>query len=72
MEKYNKSSSKAGLGFLGVLTILFIALKLTGKITWSWWLVWLPIWILPAVFIVGGSIATIVMVLSKKNKKGNT
>jgi hypothetical protein len=24
------------------LQILFIALKLTGQITWSWWLVMLP------------------------------
>ena len=29
-------------GFLGMLTILFIGLKLTGFINWSWWLVLLP------------------------------
>lgn len=27
---------------LTLLTVLFIALKLTGVITWSWWLVLLP------------------------------
>lgn len=31
-----------GIGFLGLLTILFIGLKLTGYIEWSWWLVLLP------------------------------
>lgn len=28
--------------FFYFLTALFIALKLTGYIAWSWWLVWLP------------------------------
>lgn len=30
------------MGFTEVLTILFITLKLTGVIAWSWWLVLLP------------------------------
>lgn len=30
------------MGFLEALTILFIALKLTDVIDWSWWLVCLP------------------------------
>ena len=29
---------------MGLLAILFIGLKLTGFITWSWWLVTLPLW----------------------------
>jgi hypothetical protein len=39
------SSSSSGIGFGGLLTILFIALKLTGVIAWSWWWVLSPIWI---------------------------
>ena len=31
------------IGFLGLLTILFITLKLLGTIDWSWWLVLSPI-----------------------------
>lgn len=31
--------------FLGLLTILFITLKLTGHIVWSWWWVLAPLWI---------------------------
>ena len=27
-----------------LLTVLFVALKLTGVIHWSWWLVLLPFW----------------------------
>lgn len=31
-----------GIGLLPVLGIVFIILKLTNVITWSWWLVLLP------------------------------
>jgi len=42
----NKSSgSSSGIGFTGLLTIVFIVLKLIGKITWSWWWVLSPVWI---------------------------
>ena len=34
-----------GIGFGGLLTIVFIVLKLTGYIAWSWWWVFAPIWI---------------------------
>lgn len=30
------------MGFTEVLTILFIVLKATGYINWSWWLVFTP------------------------------
>ncbi len=32
------------VGFFSLLTIVFIALKLMGAITWSWWWVFAPIW----------------------------
>ena len=38
------SSSSSGIGFVGLLTIVFIVLKLLGKITWSWWWVLSPLW----------------------------
>jgi hypothetical protein len=39
------TASGGGVGFAGLLTVLFVALKLTGVITWSWWWVVSPIWI---------------------------
>lgn len=39
-----ESSSSSGIGFFGVLTIVFIVLKLTGNITWSWWWILSPLW----------------------------
>lgn len=35
----------SGIGFTGLLTIVFIVLKLIGKITWSWVWVLSPVWI---------------------------
>ena len=32
------------VGFMGFLALIFITLKLIGYITWSWWLVTLPLW----------------------------
>ena len=39
------SSSSGGIGFGGALTLLFIGLKLTNQIDWSWWWVLSPVWI---------------------------
>ena len=44
MQK-DKEVKTVGLGFVDALTLLFIALKLTGHITWSWIWVLSPIWI---------------------------
>ena len=41
----NQSSGSNGIGFIGMLTILFVGLKLTGYIDWSWFWVLSPIWI---------------------------
>lgn len=44
MSKETKQSS-GGIGFCGLLTVLFIGLKLTGHIAWSWWWVLAPLWV---------------------------
>jgi hypothetical protein len=36
------SSSSSGIGLLGLLTCIFVTLKLLGKIDWSWWWVVSP------------------------------
>jgi hypothetical protein len=58
--KFNSEAAQImtkGFSFLQLITILFIALKLLGKITWSWWWVlaplWMPFGILAAVLICG-------------------
>lgn len=42
---------------LSLLTVLFIALKLTGFIDWSWWFVVMPT--LVHIFVVVGTIAVV-------------
>lgn len=40
-----KKSTSNGIGLPGVLFVVFLVLKLTGNIDWSWWWVTSPIWI---------------------------
>jgi hypothetical protein len=45
-SNYNyNTNNNHGIGFFGLLTILFVALKLTNFIDWSWWLVLGPLYI---------------------------
>jgi hypothetical protein len=46
----NVSSGGVSLG--GVIFIVFLVLKLTGHIDWSWWWVTAPLWIPIGLFIV--------------------
>lgn len=45
MAKQTTQVNNGGVGFVGLLTIAFIVLKLTGVIAWSWWWVLSPLWI---------------------------
>jgi len=65
----NKSGQNAGVGFCGLLTIVFIVLKLLGKITWSWLWVLSPLWIPTLLVIVFVIIYLVVRSLSKRNKR---
>ena len=62
-------AATGGISFMGMLTILFICLKLTGTITWSWWLVLLPVtWPLIVVGIII-SLAGIAMIFGWENNQ---
>ena len=50
MSSSNNSSS--GIGFSGLLTVLFVGLKLTNYINWSWWWVLSPLWMTTALALV--------------------
>jgi uncharacterized protein (DUF983 family) len=56
----NTSSSSSGI-FPSLLTVLFIGLKLTGHITWSWWWVLSPLWISA---LIGLTILAIVLIIA--------
>ena len=59
------SSSSSGIGFFGLLTILFITLKLTNVIAWSWWWVTAPLWGPLAIALVFAAIAGIIYCVFK-------
>ena len=44
MANSNQQAQQGGVGVLGLLFVLFVGLKLTGVISWSWWWVTAPIW----------------------------
>ena len=54
MSQENNSSQ--GIGFVGVLTVVFIVLKLTEFIAWSWW------WVLSPVLISTGLVVVVLLV----------
>jgi hypothetical protein len=57
----SSSSPSGGVGFSGLLTVVFIALKLTGNITWPWVWVLSPLWIS---FLLGVAILSIVVLVA--------
>ena len=59
-----ETQKSGGVGFLGLLTIVFIVLKLCNVIAWSWWWVLAPIWIPVAVFLVVVLVLGIVSLIS--------
>jgi hypothetical protein len=65
MSESNSASSR-GIGFFGLLTIVFIILKLTGYISWSWMWVLAPIWMPIALVVVIFGIVMLVVVLRSR------
>jgi hypothetical protein len=61
----NKTSS-SGLGLGSVLFIVFLILKLTGNINWSWWWVTAPLWIPITLGVAIIGVVGIVMILLNK------
>lgn len=57
------------MSFVGLLTILFIALKLTKVIAWSWLWVLSPIWIALSVVLVALIVIGLYMILSIHDSK---
>ena len=61
------STNTGGVGFLGLLTLLFIGLKLTGYITWSWIWVLAPLWVPISITLLVISAVILLVALGKMN-----
>ena len=57
------------IGLPTLLTIIFVILKLTGAIAWSWWWVFSPLWI---VFVLGILLLIVAAIFSKKVRQALT
>ena len=64
-----ESNNKNGIGFLGMLAILFIGLKLTNYIEWSWWWVLSPIILIVIIQLFLGAILVYLMLKMNRDKK---
>ena len=68
------SSSSGGIGFCGLLAIVFITLKLCGVIQWQWYKVLAPLWVPVVAFVLVTIIIFVVNVVegviaAKKREK---
>ena len=55
-------------GILSILLIIFIVLKVTGVISWSWGIVLLPLWILLGIIGVACFLAIVIAIIIKIRK----
>lgn len=62
----NKTTVNGGIGFFGLLQVVFIALKVAKVIDWSWWLVFLPTWIELGLCLIIIIVALVIAVMAKK------
>ena len=62
----NKTTVNGGIGFFGLLQVVFIALKVAKVIDWSWGLVFLPTWINLGIFVLCIIVMVIAYIIASK------
>lgn len=69
----SQSNSSGGVGVLGLLGLVFVTLKLTHYIDWSWWVVTSPFWggiaLLLAFLAVLGVVSGVAIVIAWATRK---
>jgi hypothetical protein len=63
----NSSNTGGGMGLGTILFLIFLVLKLTNYIDWSWWWVTAPLWITAILYIV---IVTIFINFIQRRRRG--
>jgi hypothetical protein len=59
-----KKNSSSGIGLPMVLFIVFLVLKLTDNIDWSWWWVTSPLWIPVGLVLSIGVVAFLIVIFA--------
>ncbi|MFS0783534.1 hypothetical protein [Bacillus sp. 1P06AnD] len=57
------------MGFIELLTLIFVVCKIAGLVSWSWWLVLLPELIVVGIYLIIGVTALIVSIVQNRNTK---
>jgi MFS superfamily sulfate permease-like transporter len=65
----SSSTQSGGIPLETLLTVLFVALKLTHVIAWSWWWVFAPVWVSLALVVIFISIAVGVVAACDRHSK---
>ena len=69
MSESSKSITIGGTGFFNLLFLVFLVLKLTKVIDWSWWWITAPLWgplaVLISLVIFGGLLAALCGTLTR-------
>ena len=61
-----QSNTSKGLGFTTVLFLVFLILKLTETIDWSWWWVFAPFWIPFAILLLALMLIGLIEVINRE------
>lgn len=71
----SNSNSNNGIGFASLLFLVFLVLKLTHVIDWSWWWITAPLWgglaLFAVVLLIGAGVLGILK-LVKRAKTGSS
>ena len=59
------TTSYRGPGYLGLLSLIFVAAKVTGYIDWSWWIVFSPVILHFVIISIVVVVAVIIAVISE-------
>jgi len=59
----------SGISFLTVLFLIFLTLKISKIITWSWWWIFSPLWIPIAISVIVILIILLIYAATHKNIK---
>lgn len=61
----NNNSNAGGVGFFTILFVVFLILKLTHTINWSWWWVTAPLWLPGAILLVIVTLVSLVILIKR-------
>jgi len=68
----SSSGTSGGIGFFGVLTIVFVTLKLTNVIDWSWFWVLSPIWLSFCLTMLFMAVMVVAIAMASKSENEKT